>query len=329
MSNDKKYQKDFDRQVKQIQGKISKVFTGCSPDSLYDPCKYIMDAGGKRIRPILVLFSCNAVSGSFNSAYNAALAIELIHNFTLAHDDIMDNADLRRGRDTVHKKYDISTAILSGDNLIAIAYKYLLKDCKEGDNNIILDFTQGIIEVCEGQSLDKDYEIRSAVTIEEYITMITKKTAALLETCCSVGAKLGRGTEKEIKALKSFGKNIGIAFQIQDDLLDILADQSEFGKMVGGDLVEGKKTYLFLKALDKAEGSDKEKFLSVIKNKGIKKEEVPEYRALYEKLGVLYEARSEVKKYTEAALKSLRVLKNEYDKEFFNWLAFQLIQRNK
>ncbi len=323
------FNKIYEEQRKIIESKISKLLKNKKPVSLYEPCDYIIQSGGKRLRPLLVLLSAKAAGGSFDQVYNAALAVELFHNFTLVHDDIMDNADKRRGRITLHKKYDLSTAILAGDSLIAIAYENLLKDCKENDKSVLSTFTQGIVEVCEGQSLDKEFEIRNYVSIKEYLVMIQKKTAALLEVCCSIGAQIGGGTKEEISALSKFGKNLGLAFQIQDDLLDIMADEAEFGKKIGGDLIEGKKTFLFLKALEKAKGKNLKSFKDVIKNKGIREDQVDEYRELYKKLGVIDETKKEIERYTKIALKQLSLIKHENERETLIWLADTLLKRNK
>ena len=312
-----------------IEKRLLTAFEKRKPASLYEPVKYILHSGGKRLRPLLVLLSAKAAGGSFSSVYNAAVAVELLHNFTLVHDDIMDNADKRRGRATLHKKYDQNTAILAGDSLLAVAYEYLLKDCNGSAKNVVSAFTNGLIEVCEGQSLDKDFETAENVTLGEYKIMIMKKTAAMSEMCCKVGAILGNGSGKEIKALSLFGKNIGIAFQIQDDLLDIMGDEEKFGKKTGGDLIEGKKTFLFINALSKASGSEREKLLRVIKNKGIKPSEVNSYKKLYKKLNVIDDARKEILFYTNLAIKQLNVLKKEEDRKIFNWLADSLIKRIK
>ncbi|MCP4971472.1 MAG: polyprenyl synthetase family protein, partial [Arcobacter sp.] len=248
----------YKKEISKFENKYSKLITNQKPTSLYEPCSYIIKSTGKRLRPFLVMLSAQAVNSKISSVTNAAIAVELLHNFTLVHDDIMDNADKRRGRTTLHIKYNTNTAILAGDNLIALAYKSLLRDCKHSTNEIVNDFTQGITEVCEGQSLDTDFENRKKVTLDEYVVMIQKKTAALAETCCSIGARLGNGTKSEITSLKNYGKYLGLAFQIQDDLLDIMADEKELGKKIGGDLIEGKKTYLLLSALAKAKGKDKQ-----------------------------------------------------------------------
>ena len=319
----------YRRELDKIELRLAKLLVRKKPESLYEPCSYILNGSGKRIRPFLVLISAKAVGCEFSEVYNAALAVEILHNFTLVHDDIMDNSDKRRGRLTLHKKYDISTAILSGDNLVALAYEYLLKDCHGNANNIISTFTNGVVKVCEGQSLDKEFELRKNVSISDYKLMIYKKTAALIEMCCSIGAQLGNASPKHLKAISDFGKNLGMAFQIQDDMLDITAEESEFGKLIGGDLIEGKKTYLFLRAFEKASGKDKADLLLVVRNKGIKHREIAKYKNIYLRLGILQDAEHEIEKYTKLALKNLSSLPNEDGRVLMNWLANFLINRNK
>jgi len=328
--NSEKYSNLYKKEKLKIDAKLKKILSTRKPHSLYEPGHYILEGEGKRLRPILVLFSAKAVGGKFSQAYNAALSVEMMHNFTLVHDDIMDNADKRRGRLTLHKKYDVSTAILVGDSLLSIAYEYLLKDAKSERSHKIIDtFNDGLIKVCEGQSLDKEFELKKVVTLSEYLVMIKKKTAALAEMCCRIGALIGNGSDEEIEVLANFGSKIGIAFQIQDDLLDIAGTEAELGKVIGGDLVEGKKTFLFLKALEKANSNQKKKLNRVIINKGIKHSEIDEYKKLYEKLGVITDAQKEIVKYSKSAIKGLEKLTNVEDKEIFTWLANSLIKRNK
>jgi geranylgeranyl diphosphate synthase type II len=311
-----------------VEKKLKESIRGRKPDSLYKPAAYILNSGGKRLRPLLVLFSAQAVSGRFGNAYNAAAAVELLHNFTLVHDDIMDNADKRRGKPTLHKKYDTSTAILVGDALLSVAYEYLLKDCNGNTNAVLSAFTRGLLEVCNGQSMDKDFETQINVSISGYLQMIKKKTASLSETCCKIGALLGGGSQQQVKALSNFGKNLGIAFQIQDDLLDITGDEKELGKVIGGDLMEGKKTYLFVKAMHKAEKNDKKLLIKLAKKKGIKKVEIPVFKEMYIRLGILDEAKKDIRKFSSKALSSMNLFKDEY-KQNFTWLTDSLIKRIK
>ena len=325
----KSFRSLYSKQRKIVELRIKKVFAKREPRSLYKPSAYLLESGGKRLRPLLVLLSAKAVGAKFSQAYNAAVAVELLHNFTLVHDDIMDNADKRRGRSTLHKKYDVNTAILAGDSLLSIAYEYLLKDCNGNAKNILTSFTKGLVEVCEGQSLDKEFELRNNVSLNEYVEMIRKKTAAMAEMCCSIGAQIGGGTKTEINALETYGRNIGIAFQIQDDLLDIIADEAEFGKVVGGDLIEGKKTFLFIKAFEKAKGEDKKALFEMILNKGIKRHQVDQYKEIYTRLGILDEAKKSIFHYSDIAVSSLNKLSKNEDKEIFKWIAFSLIERIK
>lgn len=326
MKRGDEFQKLYDREKEKINKILSRSLEFREPGSLYSPAYYIIKIGGKRLRPLMVLFSCKSAGGKFRSAYNAAVAVELLHNFTLIHDDIMDHAEKRRGMPTLHFKYDINSAILSGDGMLAVAYEYLLKDCKNNKNVVISEFTNALVEICEGQALDKKFETEKKVTIPDYINMIEKKTASMLMMCCKIGGILGNGTKNEIKALADFGKNIGIAFQIQDDLLDI-QDYREFGKKKGGDLMEGKKTFLFLKALQKAKGSEKKALEKIIEKKGINESEINHYIELYKRNKIIEDAESEIIKYTNKAVKAVESFKNKKDKELFRWLAASLIKR--
>lgn len=327
MISEKEFNSLIEKERKLINTKLKSVLAKRNPRSLYEPSDYILADQGKRLRPLLVLLTAKAVGGNYAKAYNAALAVEMLHNFTLVHDDIMDNADKRRNKLTVHIKYDVNTAILAGDGLLAVAYEYLLKNLIVPGNEVVRSFTKGLVEVCEGQSLDKNYELKKDVSIKDYLKMITKKTAAMIEMCCSIGARIGGGSKEEIEALARYGKNLGIAFQIQDDLLDIAGDESEFGKKIGGDLIEGKKTFLFLKALEKAKGKEKAALQKIIDNKGIQPAEVENYKTLYQKLNVLNDAEKEIIIYTKKALRQLNRIKNENDRQLLTLLAYSLIKR--
>ncbi len=325
----KKYISTYERQRKIIDKKLALALKNRQPGSLYQPASYILESSGKRLRPLLVILSAEAVGGKASQVYNAALAVEMLHNFTLVHDDIMDNADLRRGNLTLHKKYNLNTAILAGDVLLSVAYEYLLKDCRDNSKPVLKSFTTGLVEVCEGQSLDTEFEKRKNVSLDEYIEMIRKKTAALAQTCCELGGYLGGGSQNDIKALSNYGRFLGIAFQIQDDLLDVIADKAEFGKKIGGDLMEGKKTFLFIEALQKAKGKDKDELLKVIANKGIRPNQFNKYKLLYEKLDVIDDAKKAIRSYTNKALNSIDKLSDKSKIEIFYWLADSLIKRNK
>ncbi len=314
-----------------VDARLASALHQRNPSSLYTPAEYILVSPGKRIRPVIVLFAAlsNSAAVSGTLPVDLAVSVEMLHNFTLVHDDIMDNSDQRRGMPTLHKKYDLSTAILAGDALLALAYEFLLHDARENTHRIVQAFNKGLIEVCEGQSMDKDFEVRTDVTLDEYTIMIQKKTAAMVEMCCTIGAVYANHPEEVIASLAEYGRLIGIAFQIQDDLLDITADQAKLGKPTGADLLEGKKTYLFLRALQKATGAELESLKKVIAHKGVTKEEIPYYRDLYKTLGVLEDAGQLVHDYTNQALAKLQVLPSERDIALFTWLANSLLQRTK
>ncbi len=221
-----------------------------APVGLYEPINYILSLGGKRIRPVLLLMGCNLFNDEIENALPASYAVEIFHNFSLLHDDIMDEAPLRRGQPTVHIKYNQSTGILSGDVMLVYAYEYLLQVGSSNIKNIIKIFNKVAIEVCEGQQYDMDFETRSNVSIAEYLKMIEQKTAVLLAGSLKMGALIGGATEEDANHLYEFGRNIGIAFQLQDDILDTFGDPEKFGKRVGGDIVQNKKTFLVIKALE-------------------------------------------------------------------------------
>lgn len=220
------------------------------PKNLYEPVEYILQLGGKRIRPILTLMAADIFSGEFKQALPAALAIEVFHNFTLVHDDIMDDAPKRRGKETVHEKWDINTGILSGDAMLILAYKYFENYEPEVFQNLAKLFSKTALEVCDGQQLDVDFETRDDVTIEDYINMIRLKTSVLVAAALKMGAIVSKTKQQNQDLIYDFGLNLGLAFQLQDDYLDAFGDPETFGKQIGGDIIENKKTFLYLKALE-------------------------------------------------------------------------------
>jgi len=234
------------------------------PANLYRPVQYTLDMGGKRLRPVMVLMACDLFGGSIDAAMNAALAIELFHNFTLLHDDIMDKATVRRNRPTVHKQFNENIAILSGDAMSNLAYLYLLKSQSPALHGIISLFAETAVEICEGQQLDMDYENRPDVSISDYLKMIRQKTAVLIACSLKTGALIGNARAGDAAHLYDFGINLGMAFQLQDDLLDVYADQDNFGKKTGGDILANKKTFLLLKSFELASPGQKEELLSWI-----------------------------------------------------------------
>ena len=220
------------------------------PKNLYEPIQYILNLGGKRLRPVLTLMTADCFEGDVNSTLDAALAVEVFHNFSLIHDDIMDAAPLRRGHQTVHEKWDLNTGILSGDAMLIMAYQLFEDYPPEVFQKLAILFSKTALEVCEGQQYDIDFETRDEVTIAEYLKMIEYKTAVLVGAAMKMGAIIVNATEEDQDRCYEFGKNLGIAFQLQDDYLDAFGNPETFGKQVGGDIIENKKTYLFLKAIE-------------------------------------------------------------------------------
>ena len=231
------------------------------PVNLYEPIEYIIKLGGKRMRPVLTLMAADIFSGAYQKAMPAALAIEVFHNFTLIHDDIMDDAPLRRGKDTVHEKWDLNTGILSGDAMLILAYQYFENYEPVVFHKLAKLFSKTALEVCDGQQLDVDFETRSDVTIEEYINMIRLKTSVLVAAALKMGALVSNTSETNANLIYEFGLNLGLAFQLQDDYLDAFGNPETFGKQVGGDIIENKKTYLYLKAMEFANEEDKQQLL--------------------------------------------------------------------
>jgi len=227
------------------------------PKGLYEPIEYILGLGGKRLRPVLTLMTADIFNGDYKKALNAALSVEVFHNFSLVHDDIMDDAPLRRGEKTVHEKWDINTGILSGDAMLIMAYQLFENYESTTFQSLAKLFGKTALEVCEGQQYDVDFETRNDVTIPEYLKMIEYKTAVLVGAAMKMGAIVAHASEDDQNNIYEFGRNLGIAFQLQDDYLDAFGDPKTFGKQVGGDVIENKKTYLYLKALEFSNESDR------------------------------------------------------------------------
>ncbi|GIZ09339.1 polyprenyl synthetase family protein [Flavobacterium sp. UMI-01] len=248
------------------------------PKNLYEPIQYIVGLGGKRMRPVLTLMAAEVFNASYQEALPAAMAVEVFHNFSLVHDDIMDDAPLRRGNQTVHEKWDINTGILSGDAMLILAYQYFEQYEPIVFRDLAKLFSKTALEVCEGQQWDVDFETRNDVTIPEYLKMIEYKTAVLVAAAMKMGAIIAQTTPENGNLIYEFGLNLGLAFQLQDDYLDAFGNPETFGKQVGGDIIENKKTYLYLKAMELASASDKialaELFASQLKDNTEKIEQV-------------------------------------------------------
>lgn len=300
-----------------------------TPSLLYEPIHYTLTGGGKRIRPVLTMLGCEAVGGTATQARFGAIAVEIIHNFTLVHDDIMDAAPMRRNRATVHTQWNDSAAILAGDAMIALAYQAVLQTPNiQHLAEIIAAFNTGILEVCEGQALDLEFQERDRVTLDEYLLMIEKKTARMLEFAAKVGGYIGNGEAAHIAALTEFANAIGVAFQIQDDLLDATADHEKFGKTVGGDIVEGKKTYLILRALDKVQNpADSALLEKFVRNTGLTRDEVPLMQELFERNGIFGEAQADIERLTGKAHTALDALPASEARTMLHWFANMLLER--
>ncbi len=239
-----------------VKSALTVVELDNNPVELYQPITYTLNLGGKRIRPVMVLMACEMFGGNVQTAINPAVAIEIFHNFTLLHDDIMDNASIRRGKPTVFKKWNTNVAILSGDTMFAIAYWHLAKSESKVLHNVLSIFTKAAIEVCEGQQYDMNYETIDNVTVPEYIEMIRLKTGVLIAASLKTGAVVANASAEDVDNIYKFGECVGLAFQLKDDLLDVYGNEVTFGKQIGGDIMTNKKTFLYIKALQEAKGED-------------------------------------------------------------------------
>ena len=267
-----------------VSDEIGNVNLSMEPQGLYAPIEYTLKQGGKRIRPCLTLLACGLYDEDVYKSVNAALGLEIFHNFTLLHDDIMDKADVRRGQPTVHKKWDENTAILSGDVMQIVAYEYICKVPEKYLLRVLNAFSKMAKEICEGQQYDMEFESRNDVTSDEYLDMIRLKTAVLLGTALQIGAWIGGADDKDAQNLYDFGINIGLAFQLKDDWLDVYGDEKVFGKKIGGDISCNKKTYLLTEALKMSAGQDADE-LSQWLNTNPCEEKIAAVTNLYNKLG--------------------------------------------
>jgi len=296
------------------------------PTSLYDPCEYFLTIGGKGIRPVMCLMGNELFDAIRTDAYYVAAAIELFHNFTLIHDDIMDAAPLRRGMETVHKKYNTNTAILSGDVMLIQAYEYLNKIQPSYLPKILQLFNRTAREVCEGQQLDMDFEQQKEVSLADYIKMIELKTSVLLAASLQMGAILGGAGGGNAKHLYEFGKNLGIAFQVQDDYLDAFGDPEKFGKDVGGDIRQNKKTFLMLHALEVASAEQKEQLQQLMLENPVNK--VEQVLAIFKACNVDDWAKALKQQYVDTAFEHLEAIAvTATRKEPLMELAAFLVQR--
>lgn len=311
---------------KQLEEAISNLELPSKPNRLYDPVRYIMALGGKRVRPMLTLLGCELFGGQASEAMPQALAVEIFHNFTLVHDDMMDSAEVRRKLPTVHKKWDNNVALLSGDGMLVIAYQQLFKSKTEHLAALADVFSDTALEVCEGQQLDMDYAELDQVSLAEYLEMIRLKTAVLLSCSLQLGAIVAGAAEADLKHLKTFAEGIGLAFQVRDDYLDAFGGD-DFGKAIGGDIKEGKRTWLTVKSLEVADAETKEQLLKAYEVDDLE-QRVAQVLAIYEKTGVAALAEETVKQYSEQALISLEAMSGKEEiKEILRALVDRLIGR--
>lgn len=290
-----------------IEREIKKQKYGSQPPSLYEPIRYLMNLGGKRLRPMLTLLSYSLFRSDVKSVVPYAIAVEAFHNFTLMHDDIMDKAPLRRGKQTVHEKWNVNTALISGDVMLVKVYEMFSKMEASKFKIVAEAFNKCAAEVCEGQQWDMEFETQRKVTEAQYINMIRLKTAVLLGFSLELGAILAEASENDRKLLKEFGINIGIGFQLKDDLLDVYGDPRKFGKQIGGDIIANKKTYLLIKALEKAKGKNRSELSQWLNAKKFNKEKkIKAVKRIYDSLNIQHLAENKVNKYFNKGFSDLQ-----------------------
>lgn len=302
------------------------------PKELYGPIAYILSIGGKRIRPKMCLAAHSLFSSKVDrDVLYPAIALDVFHAFTLIHDDIMDKADMRRGQLTIHKKWNDNIAILSGDVMSIQAYEYMAYAPKEVLPEVMKVFTQTAIQVCEGQQFDMNFEDCPIITMDEYLKMIGLKTAVLIACSAKIGALIGGASEEEAQALYDFGYQLGIAFQITDDYLDVYADPNVFGKNIGGDITNNKKSWLLVKTMKEAVGEDKDELNAILAlSEEQAEEKIARMKALYNKLDIAAAAEKEIDKYYSSALASLAKVEMDDDKRgMMEEFAHQIVKRQK
>ncbi len=311
-----------------IDDALPALVEGRTPASLYDAVEHVLRAGGKRIRPVLLLLVAESYGTSVDRALPAALAVELFHNFTLVHDDLMDDDKERRGRPTVHVQWDAGTAVLAGDLMMGRSYD-LLGQVEGADDEALYSVYHPMVEhLCAGQALDASFEDEETVSVEAYLDMIDRKTGALLSAAFELGGVIGGASPSEREHLRTAGQLVGRAFQIQDDLLDLTANDEAWGRGIGGDLVRGKKTFLTLRALERADGAEYDWFARLVTRGGLPRGDVSEARERMAALGVFDEAREFVSSYTEQAHEQLRHLPDAPAAETLHWLLDRMEARD-
>jgi geranylgeranyl diphosphate synthase type II len=323
--------KTFDEISQLITSELEQLNWSKEPRGLYEPIGYVLSLGGKRVRPALTLMACNLFSDDVKPAIAPALGLEVFHNFTLLHDDIMDRADIRRGKPTVHKKWNDNTAILSGDVMQIAAYQLIAKTPEVYLKKVLDLFSETAAEICEGQQYDVEFESRHKVEADDYLEMIRLKTAVLLGCALKTGAWIGGANEADAQNLYEFGINIGLAFQLKDDLLDVYGNEATFGKKIGGDILCNKKTYLLIHALELAQGKTAEelKLWLNISDNARAKEKVSAVTSIYNQLGVKQICEDKMLLfYTKAVANLEKVSVLENNKQELRKLAEKLMSRN-
>ena len=294
-----------------IEGELGKIAYPNTPQKLYQPIDYVMGLGGKRMRPILLLMAHQLFDENIEKAISPALGIEIFHNFTLLHDDIMDNAPIRRGKQTVHEKWNQNVAILSGDTMLVQAYQLLSDVDKSIVKEMIAVFSKAATQVCEGQQWDIDFEIQKEVTLQEYLKMIEYKTAVLLAASLQIGGITANASKENQNNLYHFGLNMGIAFQLKDDLLDVFGNPDEFGKQIGGDIIANKKTFLYLKALQLANDKQKESLVNYFKTQKQTKQKVMGVKTIFTDLDIPKHTVDMMKAYYTKAMRHLDAIDSD------------------
>ena len=314
-----------------VNNEIAKLDFKSEPVELYQPISYALSGNGKRLRPCLALLSCSLFNNDIRNAIKPAIGVEMFHNFTLLHDDIMDKADIRRNKPTVHKKWNENVAILSGDAMLIKTYELFFELKPNILAKVIEVFNKAALQVCEGQQYDMNFETKIDVTTDEYIKMITLKTAVLLAASLKIGAIIGGATLKDANLLYNYGINLGIAFQLQDDYLDVYGDVKTFGKKIGGDIVSNKKTYLLISAIENAKDENKHKLLNLLYNKHIEShEKIKEVTDIYNDLNIPQVLKEKLHFYHSQAVNNIsQVNAKKGDINVFIKLSNNLLIRKK
>ncbi len=320
----------LDKYQLELRVHLENVVDKDEPKQLYDPIKYILSLGGKRIRPALTLMVCDFFGTDFKKAIPAAMAVELFHNFSLMHDDIMDEAPLRRGKLSVHEKWDVNTAILSGDAMLILAYRYFENYEPEIFQELARLFSETALQVCEGQQLDIDFETKENVEVSEYLKMIEQKTAVLLGAAMKMGAIVATVPEEAKETMYQFGKNLGIAFQLQDDYLDVFGNPETFGKQVGGDIISNKKTFLYLMAMANGTKSQAEELAHLFSiNPADPSDKISTVREIFISAKAAEASQNEIEKYSNKAYSLLsKIHISEDKKELLRQFGEKLMERS-